>query len=221
MSNLKQIPNKIVGGFDKKGKCLFHLPLKDEFDENKTYRLIYEIQNFEGEKLYPKRVDFTFSGKEILNSLIKIYSLCFDHTKSKSLEDTIFEFRHFVKRMTTVYTYLKIKGDTPSVRRELRDVFGTTTKEIKYLLKNRDFLFDCIKSYHYTKISDKNTVILKDVESMSDEEVQKYVDNMDWSKQTNLHKMYMSKEEWVDTLKRGVIKIEHFNSDLSNIETVH
>ena len=59
------------------------------------------------------------------------------------------------------------------------------------------------------------------VQKQSDEEVQKYVDNMDWSKQTNLHKMYMSKEEWVDTLKRGVIKIEHFNSDLSNIETVH
>ena len=141
MTNLNQQPNTIIEGLKDNGESVFRLPLKNTFDKNKTYRFIYEIQNIEGETLYPKRVDLTFSGSEIMKSLVKLYSF-FTSSYNGKKEDEFFRFRHFVKQHMTVYTYLKIKGDTPSVRRELKTVFGMTSKNVKfplqYSLKNKE-----------------------------------------------------------------------------------
>lgn len=216
--------SQIVSGLKKDGSILWSLPMTDHFDQDGIYRMIYELKNFKGENPYSKTVDLTFSGREIFQSLLKT----FDHFMSGytgSSKDTLFHFRHFCKYGMMVYSYVKIKGHTPNVRKQLRSMNPTLTTKVQKGWLRSDMLMDLVRSYHYFKIDKNfNSVHVEDIESMTDEEIVQYKDSykggFDWEKETNLQKLFNNEEEFWEGQKHGFIKFTGFDSDLSNIETL-
>ncbi len=215
--------NFSVSGMKNDGTVLWNLPIRSDFDKDGIYRMIYEIQNLKGENKYSTNVDLTFNGEDILRSLIKTYDV-FRGNYNGPQKDNFLFFRHFCKNGMMVYSYNKIKGHTLSVRKYLRSLSPIlTTKVQKELLRDKGWLMDLVRSYLYLKIEKGfNSVKIKDVESMTDEEInqkRKGWEGFNWEEETNLKLMFSSEEEYWKQLKNGLISWEGFDSDLSNVET--
>lgn len=216
--------SQIVYGYTKDWSIRWSLPMTDHFDQDGIYRIIYELKNFNGENPYSKTVDLTFSGQEILQSLLKT----FDHFMSGytgSPKDNLFHFRHFCKYGMLVYSYVKIKGHTPNVRKQLRSMNPLLTTRVQKEWLRSDMLMDLVRSYFYFKIEKNfNSVHVEDIESMTDEEIVHYKDcykgGFDWEKETRLQKLFNNEEEFWEGQKNGFIQSKGFDSDLSNVETL-
>ena len=227
MSNINLPTTFLVNGMKNDGTVCWSLPIRDDFDKDGIYRMIYEIQNLKGENKYPTNVDLTFEGEDIFRSLVKTFDVFIDDYNG-SKEDTLYHFRHFCKYGMLLYSYVKIKGHTSSVRKYLKSLNPTlTTKVQKNLLRNKEWLMDLVKSYLYIKIEKGyNSVKIKDVESITEKECNKrkkeWLDSgFNWEEETNLHPLFKSEEDFWERQKVGFISWETFNSDLSNVKTIH
>ena len=203
------------------------VPLIDGLDTEKDYRFTYEITNHIRERIYPKTVDMIVSGDNLLRSHLTTFYPFEDQYKSVGgpPQQTLLHYKHHCKDFTIMYSYLTIMGNTPSVRRKISKITQISSKDQKWLIKDRELLLHWVKSYFYTKIEeDHNSYLITDVIGMSDEELTKWLSKMDVDEQFNngvVNKLFDNKKQWIESMKEGYIGTEKYNSDLSNIGTIH
>ena len=218
---------KFVVGYSDGGIEQCRVPLIDGLDTEKDYRFTYEITNFNRERIYPKTVDMIVSGDGLLRSFLTTFPQFEDQYKSNGEppQQTLLHYRHQCKDFTIMFSYLTIMGNTPSVRRKISKITKIPSKDQKWLIKNREILLDWVRSYFYTKIEkDHNSYLIRDVIGMSDEELTKWLSKMDVDEQFNngvVNKLFDNKKQWIESMKGGYIGTERYNSDLSNIGTIH
>ena len=159
------LSNQLLFGMSKDGEVLYRVPSNSSLNVDRIYRMIYEIMNIKGENPYSTRVDLTFSGNEIMSSLLKTFDRFMGSYTGPSSEQN-FHFRHFCKWGMLIYSYVKIKGHTPSVRKYLKSLNpDMSTKVQKQVLGDKDWLMDLVKSYTYLHLKDVfNTIHIKDTE---------------------------------------------------------
>lgn len=207
---------------DGSTKCI--LPIHKDFDQNKTYRCIYEIQNFKGENLYNKRVDMLFSGEEIFIGLIKAFVL-YKKTYTGPENEIFVHFNHFCKEIAMLFANVQIRGHTSEVRKYFRLLTEINSKNQKLILKNTDYVMNHLLSYFYFHIDKKyNSVKIIDIESMTQEEVLEHKNNMlnknfSWVNKKNLNCLFNNEEEYWNSLKHGRIYGKRFNTNFSNTNT--
>ena len=193
-------------------------------EEDKKYKLIYKIED--NKRINLKTNEYVSDGSKIISDL-KIIMSNFEHIYDGSSDLFMFNLRHFVSEIVRVHSNIKILGSGPKAMKKLKK----SSNNLKGILNiwedpnNFEFLKSCYGAYMYFGIEselekDFNCIIYTDVQSQSKEEVDKLIEEGNFTdefvKGSNL-----SDDELREVLLEGLIKRDFVQINLDQKKTLH